>query len=479
VADRLWVDGGDLSDILFEKGVEFPCGGMASCGACRIRVLSGEVPPTAAMREVLSAAELSAGWRLACQARANGPVLLAVEQWEMPVLSDDASIEFEAVHGLGIAVDVGTTTLVAQLLDLSTGQVIDVRSSLNPQCRHGADIMTRVEFELRQPGVLTSLIRSELGRMTGELAAKRPVREVLLCGNTVMHHLFCEARVEPLSHAPFETPDNGSREFEATELGWPLPGARVTFLPCLGGFVGSDILAGILAAGLHRRTEPAALVDLGTNGEIVVGGRDGLLCASTAAGPAFEAGRIRMGMRAAPGAIDRVSDRGEVHVLGGTAPRGLCGSGLVDAVAAGLDTGRIKPGGRFSDGGAEWTIAAPVVLCQRDIRELQLAKGAVAAGIATLAGHRRALSRVWLAGAFGNYVRIPSARRIGLLPQWVGEVEAAGNTALRGVKMLLLAGQRRATLTEEIRACTTHVRLACDPRFQDYYPDSMTFPDRE
>ena len=352
--------GTSLQDVLFPLGTEFPCGGRGRCRGCRIRVLEGNLPVTPEDERALTSAERDAGWRLACRARVQGDLRLELAQWETPVLADDTPFEFQPQPGVGAAVDVGTTTLVVQWVDLMTGSVRGVRTALNPQAQHGADVMSRVEFALQPEGALRlrDLVRQEIGRLLASLAAEsaadKTVQRIVLTGNTVMHHLFSGLSVEPLSRHPFESPTDGLQRFEAGELGWPLPGnPSVFFLPCLGGFVGSDILAGIVATRLHESDTLAGLVDLGTNGEIVLGHRGGLLCASTAAGPAFEGARITHGMRAASGAIAGVTHRDgtlEVRVLGDGPPRGLCGSGLVDAVAVGLDLGRILPSGRLREG---------------------------------------------------------------------------------------------------------------------------------
>jgi uncharacterized 2Fe-2S/4Fe-4S cluster protein (DUF4445 family) len=485
---RLQVDdGGSLETALAEHGVEFPCGGAGICRGCRVRVLEGRLPVTPEMEEAFTPAELAAGWRLACRARAGGPLRLEIAQWASPVLTDDSRLVFEPGEGCAIAIDVGTTTLVAQMIDRSTGAVVAVETALNPQIVHGADVMSRIQFAVSGGGArLAGLIREALGRMLAGMPRRESVRAVMLAGNTVMHHLFCGLEVGPLAGAPFETPHSGERFFTPRELGWDLPdSASVRFLPCLGSFVGSDILAGILATGIHEHAGLAALIDLGTNGEIVVGGAGKLLCASTAAGPAFEAGGIRMGMRAASGAIAHVGVRNgslECRVLGGAAPRGICGSGLVDAAAAGLATGAILPSGRIAGGAAELRLDPPVYLTQADLRELQLAKGAVAAGVRILAARWNArpsdLDAVWLAGAFGNYLNLTSARRIGLLESHLSRVAPAGNTALRGVKMLLLAPARAEQWISGIRSRVEHAPLASDPAFQDVFVDCLAFPDQ-
>ncbi len=483
------IPGTPLSDLLFAQGVEFPCGGRGRCKGCRVRVLRGELPVTPEDERLLSAAERAAGWRLSCRARADADLTLELAQWEAAILSDDTRVEFAPRDGLGVAVDLGTTTLVAQLLDLRTGNVLAVRTALNAQAQQGADIMSRIEFALTGDGQarLQGLIRDQIGSLIGELMTSAPagqsLQDVVVVGNTAMHHLFCGVPVAPLAHHPFEPNDDGLKVFTAAELGWAAAGvAQIHFLPCLGGFVGSDILAGIIATGMHEREQPTVLVDLGTNGEIVVGNRDRLLCASTAAGPAFEGARISMGMRAATGAISAVTLRDgrlACQVLGGGEPRGVCGSGLVDAVACGLDLEWVKPSGRLANG-ASLPLLAPVQLIQWDIRELQLAKGAIAAGIRLLIerwGVRPAdLARVYLAGAFGNYISRASARRIGLIDFPSEQVEPAGNTALRGAKRALFGLPEPGAEFAELRRCTEHLSLKDDPQFQEVYVEEMGFP---
>ena len=485
--------GTPLQDLLFVHGVEFPCGGQGRCRSCKIKVLAGTLPVSEEERRRFSEAELAAGWRMACRGRVEGDLKLELAQWEATILGDNSPIAFTPQPGLGLAVDLGTTTLVAQLIDLETGDVLAVRAELNGQAQHGADIMSRIDFVVAGEGQarLQGLIREQIGRLARELLdSARPspgqaLRRVVVVGNTVMHHLFCSLDLQPLALYPFEPVTPGAQRFEAAALGWDLPGnPAVHFLPCLGGFVGSDILAGILATNMHESLRPVALLDLGTNGEIVVGNRERLLCASTAAGPAFEGARISMGMRAATGAISavKVQDGGlRCRVLGNVEPRGLCGSGLVDAVAACLDLGWIQPSGRLANGGGPILLAPPVSLSQRDVRELQLAKGAIAAGLRILLEQWGAavadLERVYLAGAFGNYINYLSARRIGLLDFPIEQIHAAGNSALRGAKIALF---NQVALEDgtfpDILPKTRHVSLNEDARFQDLFAEEMGFP---
>jgi uncharacterized 2Fe-2S/4Fe-4S cluster protein (DUF4445 family) len=479
--------GTPLQDVLFAHGVEFPCGGKGKCKGCRVRLLQGYLPVSPEQERMLTPDELRAGWRLSCQCAPDTDVTLEMAQWEAAILSDETAITLAGRDGLGIAVDLGTTTLVAQLVELKTGNVLAVRTALNPQARHGADVMSRIGFAVAEGGAprLVELIRKQIGSMVVDLleAARKPAADlvdVVVVGNTVMHHLFCGLDVTPLSHFPFESPTLGAQHLTASALGWRTDTVPVRFLPCIGGFVGSDVLAGVMAKNLHQSDRLAALIDLGTNGEIVVGTRERLICASTAAGPAFEGARIFMGMRASTGAISEVHVKDGAlvsHVLGNVTPRGICGSGLVDAVAAMLELGLVKPGGRFSDGGNSLSLLLPVKISQTDIRELQLAKGAIAAGIRLLAGelgtHPEDVERVFLAGAFGNYVNTTSAGRIGLLPFPTDRIIPSGNTALLGAKIALFTAQET---WDALASRIEHISLHENPDFQNTYVENMTFP---
>ncbi|MBW1830776.1 MAG: hypothetical protein DRH23_05230 [Deltaproteobacteria bacterium] len=481
--------GTQLQDVLHRFGVEFPCGGRGDCGGCRVRVLAGSLPITEDQRELFSEQELADGWRLACRHAVEDRLVLEVAQWETTVLVDHGELKFAARPGTAIVVDLGTTTIVAQLLDLQTGQVLALESSRNPQAVHGADLMHRIEYGLSKTGrvELVETVRSEVGAQIQRMLASvsntdLAIERVLLAGNTAMHHFFCDLDLEPLAHAPFESEQAGFQEIDPADLGWALPGdPRVQFLPSLGGFVGSDILAGILATEMHRSEGIIALADLGTNGELAIGNRDRIVCASTAAGPAFEAGQIQMGMQATTGAIAGVEvAAGELRcrVLGGGEPRGICGSGLVDAVACGLETGLIKSNGRLSRGSI--SLAGRVEITQQDVRQLQLAKGAVAAGIRILLGRLGAeastVERFYLAGAFGNYVNPTSARRIGLIDFAAERIEPIGNASLLGTKLALFNEALEGDHFEALRNSVEQIPLGVDEDFQAYFIQETSFP---
>jgi len=475
-----------LQDVLFDHGVEFPCGGDGTCGKCKIRVIDGDLPINDIQRRYFSREELSNGWRLACQCFVKEPMTLELAQWEMAILSDESRFKISGRAGYGVAIDLGTTTLVVQLIDLSSGNVTGVRTALNPQARYGADIMSRIDYAATDDGAqrLRQLIRDQLSDMiqelTGDMVPVEPqIDRVVIVGNTAMHHLFCGVDATPLSRVPFETENDGQFTWKSADIGWQIPGnPKIEFLPCLGGFVGSDILAGIIAAGIHQSDEMMALIDLGTNGEVVVGNRARILCASTAAGPAFEGAKISMGMRATTGAISKVALQNRrmiSHIIGGGDPKGICGSGLVDAVACALELGLIDKSGRILDDSGEIVIQAPVVLTRQDIRELQLAKGAIAAGFDILVQHpgisKNNIEKVYIAGAFGNYINVENAMKIGLLDFDHQKMAQAGNTALRGAKMALFGSSDYRSIIERC----THIPLAGDEKFMEIFVENMHF----
>ena len=478
-----------LADLLAVNEVEFPCGGKGVCRGCRVRVVSGTLEPGEKDRARLSPEELAQGWRLACQARPQEDLVLELRQWSAQVLTDQTSFAFKPAEGLGLAVDIGTTTMAAQLLDLKSGQVLGTRTALNPQARYGADIMSRICFALSDGGgpTLEKLVKDQLAGLVAGLMEQAPKgaspARAVLVGNTAMHHLFLGHPMDGLASYPFEGGHPEGAELSGVELGWKgAESCRALFLPNLGGFVGSDILAVILATGMHKAADIQGAADLGTNGEIVFGNRDVLWVASTAAGPAFEGAKISQGMRAARGAVDRVSavdGRLETHVIGGGAATGVCGSGLVDAVARGLDLGLLDVSGRVGPGGLE--MKDGVRITQKDIRELLLAKAAIATGmriLGRLAGlGERDRAGFFLAGAFGKALDLDSGRRIGLFTPNAADIVPVGNAALLGAKMALFTAFDSKDPFADILSKTRHVSLEKDPDFQEMFVDQLGFPE--
>ncbi len=474
--------GSPLKDVLHECGVEFPCGGKGTCGKCAVRILDGLSEPDPYHRERLEALQLGPEWRLACLTSCDDNLVVEVAQYETIIQADETPFEFEPASGVAVAVDLGTTTLVAQLVDLGSGRILAVETGINPQKIYGSDLISRLEAALDGgTAMMTELIRERIGSMIDALCVGRArnLEKVVIVGNTVMQHFFCGSDIRPLSFYPFESPELGMKEFTAGELGWKVPCSRIVFYPSVGSFVGSDILAGIQATGMFRNEEYAVLIDLGTNGEIVAGNRERLLCASTAAGPAFEGARISMGMLAATGAVASVTsvrEGPEYTVIGGTEPRGICGSGLIDAVGVLLEEGFLGEFGEILSGEQHITIARPLKLTQRDIQEFQLAKAAIAAGIeillARLGIRGEDVVNVYIAGAFGSYIDVRNVLRTGMLDFPGERIRQLGNTALMGARMFLFSDMDHVS---EILRITSHINLESEKQFQDLYVKHMAF----
>jgi len=457
--------------------------------------------------------------------RSIGQVLRAADCKVTAVIVDDVLIDVQpgdtTARLYAVAFDLGTTTVVATLLDLATGTPLAVASMLNKQQPFGADVITRISAIMMDPGTLTTLAglaRETLAELTADVCEQAGVDaadvcEVALAGNATMTHIALGIDPEPLGVAPFIM---AAREYPevlaATDLGLPVhPRARAFLFPAFGAYVGGDITAGLLASGMDRDARTRLFVDIGTNCEIVLGNRDWLLATAAPAGPAFEGAAIRCGMRAADGAIEVVSmtpDGVELRVIGDAKPAGLCGSGLVDAVASLVGVGLLDRSGRFAPEeqaagiapgladrlttlGAErvfvlhWLgepgdVARSIYLSQRDVRELQFAKAAIATGwnilLAEAGLEPRDIQQVLLAGSFGSYLSPVNAIRLGLVPRMpAARVVSAGNVAGEGAKMALLSVRERAgalALQEEVR----YVELSDRSDFNDAFVDQLQFP---
>jgi len=329
--------------------------------------------------------------------------------------------------------------------------------------------------------MLSLLIREQLWQIIHIMIRKHPCvpRKIVLVGNTVMHHLFSGLNVDSLAQYPFHASDSGKKLFRGHELGWKLPDdVEIAFMPLIGGFVGSDVLAGIMATGMNSSDDLMAFIDLGTNGEIAVGNRDRILVASTAAGPAFEGMQISQGMRAVTGAISSVfidENKLGVHVIGNATPRGICGSGLIDAVAVLKAKGMIDESGHLLNGQKDISITRSIKLTQKDIYEFLLAKAAVASGIHILLTLLKKLHcdviKVFIAGGFGHFISVRHAVDVGLLEFSGEKIVKAGNTALIGAKMILFMEEKTEARILDI---AHHISLESQPGFQDIFVQKLT-----
>ena len=473
-----------LKDIVNELGVEFPCGGEGYCGGCKIKLLSGDVKNPEYHKELNYKLGIEGNYRLACISEVCEDIVLEIPQLETIVLADNSTYSFTSRDGFGIAVDLGTTTIVAQMIDMQTGQVVGVQTARNSQSIMGSDIMSRVLAGMTVEGKEKSknLIRAQIFSMIIELLENKDVNlsKIVIVGNTVMHHLFCGIDVTPLSHYPFEIIDNSTRLFSPKELCWDLDEyIKVIFVRPIAGFIGSDILAGIFASKISNQNELIALIDLGTNGEIVVGNKNKIVCASTAAGPAFEGANIHMGMSAITGAISSVEileNKISCHVIGNQQARGICGSGLIDSIKIFLDNKSVDFGGAILNNIDKLMISESVYITQKDIREFQLGKAALASGLqilnTKLGKELSDITQVFIAGGFGNFLNLENVTQTGMIEVSESKIKKLGNTSLIGAKMFLFFDDYDFV---EILKKIEHISLDSDKDFQEIFIDKMFF----
>ncbi len=419
---------------------------------------------------------------------------------------------------LGVAVDIGTSTVAVYLVDLETGEHLVTAAGQNPQTKFGADVISRIQYANSHDDGLTALrdtIVAAINRFIGQAvtevgAAPIDVYEATIVGNTCMHHIFLGLEPRYLAQSPYVPVTAEAVSVSADRLGLQMnPWGNVFCLPCIAGFVGADTVGVIVASELTRRDRPMLAVDIGTNGEIALWSGERLLTASCAAGPAFEGAQIHHGMRAGPGAIDEVFVSGDdlaVHTIDDQPARGICGSGLFDATAVLLELGLIDAKGHIADGqscgtlsatmaervegeanerhvvlaGAERAAGGPIVFTQRDVREIQLAKSAIRAStemLLEIVGLKPDdLDEVLIAGAFGNFINPASALRIGLLPDVPeGRIAGIGNAAGAGAILTLVSGHER-DYARQVVETAEHIELFRSSDFQDRFAEYMMFP---
>ena len=458
--------------------VSAPCGGLGRCRKCAVRA-TGELACE-------DGARLDGQTVLACRTRLTGDARVRVSESKAEILKTGVSAgeETDGEAGLGVSVDVGTTTLAAYLVERSTGRVLASDARLNPQRPHGADVISRLSFAIdseENAALLQREILAAIDEMTRSMLeragrAGEEIRCRALVGNTVMMHLLGGYPARPLAFAPFTPAYTALHEKE-------LGGVRTILGGCISGYVGADTLAAALACGLDERDENAMLIDIGTNGEIMLKKDGRCFACSCAAGPAFEGAHIVCGTGAVAGAIDHARvENGEIvyTTIGGGEATGICGSGLIDLTAALLERGDITPMGRMA---GDVRLSERVYLARSDIREVQLAKAAIASGIRILAEQAGAaladIEKVYLAGGFGNFIGLDSACRIGLLPAALrAKIVPVGNAAGSGSVRLLVSEQARRR-AEALRQATRCVELAATPDFNDVYTDELLFEDED
>jgi uncharacterized 2Fe-2S/4Fe-4S cluster protein (DUF4445 family) len=517
---------------LFEAGdalglhIPSSCRRQGKCRECLVEVVEGMeylTPPEDAERH------LKGGFRLSCRARlasgtglvrchtmrragmrveeaaANLPPCARLERPDPAVTREGGRVlldgrEIARATGplLGLAIDLGTTTVVLRVLDLETGRITASASFENPQRFGGTDVMARIQYDTDHPGRL--LQRTLLGHLSHELQ-RLPVEpaciyEVVVAGNSTMRDLSLGLDVRSIGQKPYRSlTEQAFRSGSASTTAVSRPArellplchheARLYALPLVGGHVGGDAAACLLAVAPQHSDELVAIMDIGTNTELFLGRRGKLLAASCPAGPAFEGRSIRCGMPGLDGAIERVRLRAEgppeLRVIGGGRAEGICGSGLIDLLGELRRTGRLNEFGRFEDGSAEFVVeeTAGIVFHESDINELAQAKGANIAGLLTVAKAwgvgLGGLDRFYLAGGFGRHLDLDAARRIGLIPDLPDDrIVQLGNAAIEGACLALLSVSRRREL-EELVKTIGHVELETDPDFFDHFVQGCQF----
>jgi uncharacterized 2Fe-2S/4Fe-4S cluster protein (DUF4445 family) len=511
-------------------GIDSECGGRGTCGDCRVRFLEGAPPAAPEDRLLLGAAAVKAGWRLACQASverdcrivipalAPAAGLRILTEAAVPEAAEERPGGRRLAAGYGAATDIGTTTVVCYLVDLAQARQIGVTAFANPQRAFGADVVSRIVYAHQGREWLAEVQSCLVGAIEERLlelcsrhgVSPDAVSHLTAVGNLTMMHLFRGVDPWPLGVAPYrpvftETPPVAGRVLGFRRLAH----VRVRLLPGVGGQIGSDAVAGLLALGLARWRKPGLFIDLGTNGEIVLLSRRVAVGCSCAAGPAFEGVHTSSGMAAVAGAVERVEEedgRLRLDTIEEGPPLGLCGSGLADAVAVLLRRGLLLPSGRLlaprqvpadvpsglrarvrEDGGQRQFVlhadesGKPILLTQADIRQVQLAKAAVRTGAESVLEEAglvpESIERVFVGGAFGSSMRAESLLGLGMLPEALrGRIHPVGNVAGMGAKLALIFPERLREARRLARR-VRHVSLAERPDFSARFASHLAFPE--
>ena len=529
--------GQTLLDVAQASGVGLAsvCGGAGTCEECRLRLVSGKLtPPTLVEQASLSEGDLAAGFRLACQAEPLNDVILDVppeslstaQRLQVEGQETDITVKPAILSpgAFGLAVDIGTTKLATYLVRLGTGETVAKAGRMNPQIAFGEDVISRIAYTGRKPEgtkilqrVLVETLNKMLAGMCAEaLVSPNSVLDAVVVGNTIMHHLFAGLPVEQLGHAPFTPATTLPVTIPASDLGLTLgPSAKVYLPPVIAGYIGADHIAMLLATGVVSSLEKTELqsrnqqeertnissrlsplhskntiaLDIGTNTEISLIANGIVTCCSCASGPAFEGAHIREGMRAAPGAIERAlwSD-GKIlwQSIDDLPPVGICGSGILDVVAAAQDGGLVKPTGVLKTGSEFVLVPAhrtglgrDLVITRKDIHEIQLAKSAIRVGVEILlqnAGLTYAdLDEFIVAGAFGTYLDLRSAVRTGMFPPIpLDRYRQVGNAAGVGAKQMLVSVDKRCE-AERIARQISYLELTTQISFTPLFMQHLCF----
>ena len=468
--------------------LDAPCGGQGKCGKCKVLVNGDEV--------------------LACQTEVTGDILVKLpEKAENTILIDGlvATTTPDGKNKYVLAYDIGTTTVVAYLMNGETGELLTTASLLNPQTTYGGDVIARIQYQVTNPESteLRDCIRTAMESLAKEAAGKAGIKVeditlVSMVGNTAMHHLMMGIDPKSLTTPPYMPTVYEKLSLPLHDILPIFPNGEFRALPNVAGFVGADTVGCMLSTRFDKKEEVTLMIDIGTNGEMVIGNKDRRICCSTAAGPAFEGAKISQGMRGATGAIDHAhweKDHLEYHVIGEGEAIGICGSGVLDVIAALLNAGIITWRGRLeSETSYDYVDEAGVArkmpyyqipgtnvrITQQDVREIQLAKSAIRSGIDLLIkglGKKTDdVAEVLLAGAFGNYMSPDAACRIGMIPQdLLPKIKSIGNAAGEGSKLAAI-NEEEFEYAGRLHEGVEFLELASLPEFMNRYGQNLNFP---
>lgn len=478
----------NLMELLQKEGIYLPadCGGRGTCGKCRVQFLIGVPAPSESDRKLLAAEELEQGWRLACTAVVSGTFSIQFEEAEeemdvaVSFQNDGTELQEKRVSEKKgerhiAAVDIGTTTIALSIVDAESGSIIDTRTSVNHQRSYGADVISRIKASNEGKGkLLTESVRDDLGRLAFSMQEDPEKIQYVISGNTTMQHLLLGYSCKSLGEAPY-TPVDIRLHTEGNYI----------MLPGISTYVGADIVSGIVACGMDQKEEITVLIDLGTNGEMVIGNKEKRMSASTAAGPAFEGGNISCGVAGIPGAIDTVCIQDpknpQFTTIGGKEAVGICGTGVLETVYELLHAEIMDETGVLEDEYFEkgYPLTDKIRFTGKDVREVQLAKSAIRAGLETLIQAYGTdydhIAGLYLAGGFGQKINLKKAAGIGLLPEeLLDRSVAVGNSSLAGAVLYAANPDLKERF---IRAAeeTEEVSLSSNPVFTNYYMEYMYF----
>ena len=479
------------------------CAGRGTCGKCKIQLIEGELEITTSDREKLSERELQQGYRLSCKAYPKKTCtvkLLTAGETEFEVVTENTMTgmeeELPSEDGYGIAIDIGTTTIAICLIGLTSGKLLHSYTTVNKQRAHGADVISRIKAsnegkrEMLKECIQMDLLEGIKCVITKGGISKELVKEIVIAGNTTMGHLLMGYSCEKLGVYPFTPVNIDAIKLPFVEvIGPEYPDIPVTILPGISTFVGGDIAAGLLASNFDHIEKPCLFIDLGTNGEMAIGNRNKIIVCSTAAGPAFEGGNISCGVGSIAGAICNINiQKGQItyETISNKPPVGICGTGVIELTAELVKNELVDETGLFLDeyfeNGFEVTKdfqGNAIVFSQKDVREIQLAKAAIRAGVETLIKlygiTYEDIDTVYLAGGFGYKINRIKALEIGLIPQELSHrIMAIGNSSLGGAIKYLLDKTARERLDKIIQT-SEEIQLSNQEYFNKKYIEHMYF----